>query len=144
MYSQDVAEDCVQEAYIAAIEQCAQLTEQSNLKAWLTKVAIRKAYHCVRDYNRIMESCIKAYISLESSVVFSASEIVIADTVSSVLRSFPVRTREVMLLRYVDNLSFSEIATLLDMSLAAVRQTHYRAKRKLRQKGRYIRSLMTE
>lgn len=144
VFSQDVAEDCVQDAYLAALEQCGQIKDSTKLRAWVKKVAIRNAYHCVEKYNRIMRCCVKLYPLWEPEDSRLAAQIVIADTVASVFRSLPERARVIMHLRYINGLRFSEIADKLGMSPAAVRQVHQRTKEKLQNQKAYIRSLMTE
>lgn len=144
VFSWDVAEDCVQEAYIAAMLQCNQLSVDCNLRAWLTTVATRNAYHCVNTYNRIMELCVKVQLSSKLSDSAFASRVIVADTVASVFHMLPPQSREIMRLHYMDNYRFTEIAKLLGMTPASVRQIHYRTKLLLRQKEKHIRSLMTD
>lgn len=144
VHSQDVAEDCVQDAYVAAMVQCEQIRQAESLQAWLKTVAVRNAYCYVKNYNNIMKSCLKGCCVDGNDDMPEITAYIVADSVSSVFKLLPVRTREIMILKYIHGHSFIEIANAMHMSTSAVRQAHQRAKKMLQKREKYIRSLMTD
>ena len=142
--SQDVAEDCVQDAYVAAMVQCQQIRQTESLRAWLKTVTVRNAYCYVRNYNNIMKLCLKSSRLGEWEDMPEIAAYIVADSFASVLKLLPVNTREIMILKYIHGQSFIEIANEMHMSSAAVRQAHQRAKKMLQKREKYIRSLVTD
>jgi RNA polymerase sigma-70 factor (ECF subfamily) len=74
----------------------------------------------------------------ESNVSPSAEDILLAEErsrqVSEALQSLPEKQRMALILKRYDNLSYGEIAKILECSVSAVESLLVRAKRNLREK----------
>lgn len=132
-YSLDLAEECVQEAYLTAMEEAETIHSPDKLFSWLKTVATRKAQQNMRDYFRIANACFCNYYEKELSKSDPFLQIVVADTVARVLSRFPPHYAEILRLRYLNCYSFKQIGNALDLQPSAVRQAHFRIKSALKQ-----------
>jgi RNA polymerase sigma-70 factor, ECF subfamily len=133
------AEDLVQETYVRALKAMNSLRPGSNLKVWMLTILRNVWRNQLRsrrsapvadfdDQERVMESLpaqekdpYSAYVSnLESESVRVAIE------------KLPVEFREILMLREYDELSYQEIASLLDCPVGTVMSRLGRARSRLR------------
>lgn len=138
VYSQDLAEDCLQEAYIEAIMNASRISEPDKFTSWLMTVAIRKAQRGVAEHMRILETCCRLWYIQLGSAIDDYERILLSILVDDVLRSFPDHYAIIMRMRYVEKQSFREIAQSVGMKPDAVRQAHSRVRRALRKSMAYI------
>lgn len=110
------AEDCFQETFLAALRAYPQLKDASNLRSWVFTIAARKVVdaHRRRDKHGIAtESVPDASVGPEESEDAPLWEAV---------RALPPQQRGAIVLRYVNDLRYRDIATVLGCSEAAARQ----------------------
>jgi RNA polymerase sigma-70 factor, ECF subfamily len=124
--SQADSEDLTTQTFLAALENLHRYREQGQFAAWLFRIARAKAM----DYFRRG----KPEVSLESldiradesdplGLVIQRQERV---KIAAIIQNMAVDERELLRLRYVAELSFSEMAALLGKNEAAVKKSHYR------------------
>jgi RNA polymerase sigma-70 factor (ECF subfamily) len=134
------AEDLVQETYVRAIQAMGRLRAGSNMKSWLFTILrniwlnqLRKRRNGpqvveieVEDgaANNIVEP------SKDSHDVYVSK--VEAEQVRAAIQELPVEFREVILLREYEDLSYLEIASVLDCPVGTVMSRLGRARAKLR------------
>jgi RNA polymerase sigma-70 factor, ECF subfamily len=134
------AEDLVQETYVRAIPAMNRLRSESNVKGWLFKI-LRNAWlnhlrkrrtapviewtdegdGSVRD---IAEPSKDSYHALVSKME--------KEQVQAAIQALSVKFREIILLREFEELSYDEIAGLLDCPIGTVMSRLARARSKLR------------
>jgi RNA polymerase sigma-70 factor, ECF subfamily len=134
------AEDLVQEAYVRAMPAMKRLRPESNVKGWLFKI-LRNAWlnqlrkrrtgpeiawtdmedGSVRD---IAEPSKDSYHALVSKIE--------REQVQAAIQKLPPNFREIILLREFEELSYDEIAGLLDCPIGTVMSRLARARSKLR------------
>jgi RNA polymerase sigma-70 factor, ECF subfamily len=134
------AEDLVQETYVRAIPAMNRLRSESNIKGWLFKI-LRNAWlnhlrkrrttpliawtdegeGSVRD---IAEPSKDSYHALVSKME--------KEQVQAAIQALSVKFREIILLREFEELSYDEIAGLLDCPVGTVMSRLARARSKLR------------
>lgn len=135
------AEDLLQEVFLKVYEQLEKFDQKGSFKSWLYRVAIN---HCL-DYLR--KKKIQTEEIEEASVRSNDTpEVVLLQNekcreLEKLVSLLPEDERNILLLRYANELSYVEISETLGISLADVRNKLHRAKKKLRKnvlQGGYI------
>ncbi|WP_249315742.1 RNA polymerase sigma factor [Bacillus sp. FJAT-49711] len=127
------AQDLVQEAFIKVYYQLDKYNERGSFSGWFYSVAIN---HCMDEFRK------KRYKQVEMTedlmgknpnhpeVVFLKREE--NRQLELLLVTLPEDERMIILLRYVNELSYEEISELVDVPVSTVRNKLHRAKKKLR------------
>ena len=131
-------EDLVQETYAKALKGFASFAEGTNLRAWMFRI-LRNAFLTSRtglaaqktgyleDEER-PEDMVADDVTPELILLRSESK----DTIFSALETLPVGHREIILLCDVDEMSYREIAQVLDVPVGTVMSRLSRARAGLR------------
>jgi len=134
------AEDLVQETYIRAMQAMRRLRADSNIKGWLFTILrniwlnqLRKR----RSGPQVVE--IEAGDGVANSIVEpskDAHDLYVSkmetEQVRAAIQELPVESREIILLREYEELSYQEIASVLDCPVGTVMSRLGRARAKLR------------
>lgn len=109
-------DDCFQETFISALRAYPRLSKGANLRAWVLTIASRKA---IDGHRR------RARIDVSSNGVPDTPTPPEADgdpELWAAVRELPAKQRGAVVLRYVNDLTYREIGSILDCSEAAARQ----------------------
>lgn len=124
------AEDVVQETFLKAFKNIGSFRGESSEKTWLTRIAI----NCCRDYRRsAWYKYIDSRITLDQlPIIYSAppSDEHIALTME--IMKLKPKYMEVVLLYFYEGYLIKEIATMLNLTEAAVSSRIHKAKQKLK------------
>jgi RNA polymerase sigma-70 factor, ECF subfamily len=132
-----VAADLVQETYVRATEPMGPLREDSNVKACLYAILRNIGLKQVRQQRttpRFLADQNTADLVIETAKdlhALSVSKVEVKQVREAIMR-LPLKFREVILLREYGELSYQEIATLLDCPPATVMSRLATARSKLR------------
>jgi RNA polymerase sigma-70 factor (ECF subfamily) len=134
------AEDLVQETYVRAIQAMGRLRAGSNVKGWLFTILrnvwlnqLRKRRNSPQMIeleggdgvvNGVVEPSKNSY-----DLYVSKKE---TEEVRAAIQKLPVESREIVLLREYEDLSYQEIASVLDCRVGTVMSRLWRAREKLR------------
>jgi RNA polymerase sigma-70 factor (ECF subfamily) len=133
----DLAEDCLQDVFLRAFRAYDRLDSEANFRAWLYKIATNTAYSLRKreamnasrlvdlDINRV-EGNHNPHDSYERQERL--------ETVARAVVSLPKMQRAAIMLRKYQELSYSEIASILDCSESSARANVYQGLKKLRSK----------
>ncbi|MCC6466588.1 MAG: sigma-70 family RNA polymerase sigma factor [Planctomycetes bacterium] len=146
------AEDLVQETYIRGLRKFAQFEPGTNLKAWLSRILFNQF---VNEYRRNKRRAPEVYVEGveklvgETDPVVDKAELAVMDPdalakdrsfldsldedLKGGLDEMDVRYRDVLLLNAVNELSYNEIASKLELPLGTVMSRLHRAKAFLRE-----------
>ena len=124
-----VAEDIVQETYVEAVRSAGTFAGRAALSTWLCTIARRRiARHFERERRRaVVESGLVAVADDDGDVAFERR-----DEIARALGRLPAVHRQVLVMKYLDDLSVAEIATELDRSAVQVQSLLQRARDGLR------------
>ena len=128
--SQDIAEDCLQDAYLEAMLKADRIKDPDKLSPWLKTVAKRIAFKHMSQYHRMMKC--RAFLSPNYPSVAgydSASYIVAADLFTRIMKRFPCYYKRVFVYRHMYHMPYAEIAEVLNITECAARQAHSRVMR---------------
>jgi RNA polymerase sigma-70 factor, ECF subfamily len=134
------AEDLVQETYVRAIQAMGRLRPDSNMKGWLFTILRNVWLNQLRKWRNGPQMVeIELDYGLANSVVEPSMDShdlyvrkVEAEQVRAAIQELPVESREIILLREYEDLSYQEIASVLDCPVGTVMSRLARARAKLR------------
>lgn len=110
-------DDCFQETFIAALRAYPKLRDASNLRSWVLTIAARK----VLDGHRARS---RAPLASEPFPDLPVNDAPAADPqLWAAVRELPTKQRAAIVLRYVNQLRYREIAEVLNCTEAAARQS---------------------
>jgi RNA polymerase sigma factor (sigma-70 family) len=116
------AEDAWSETFLAALRAYPELHPDSNVRGWLVTIAHHKAIDQIRRTNRQQLS----YHDVPDKPIRDAPAQTLADSGDSdliaALESLPPKQKGAVIYRYLADLSYSEVAILLDCSEPAARR----------------------
>lgn len=126
------ADDLLQEIWLDVFRGLQRLAEPAAFPAWLFRIARRKVCRLLRSQRRSPQSLDDLELPAESEkeTDFSAED---AAKVHAALDRLSAEHREVLLLRFIQEMSYEDIARVIDCSLGTVRSRLHYAKRALRQ-----------
>jgi RNA polymerase sigma-70 factor, ECF subfamily len=125
------ADDVLQEVWLDVFRAIARLVDADAFRAWLYQVARARALKVLRKH-RVSFQPIE---EVESSGIGPDTEIFLAEEAESVhyaLDQLPAAQREVLVLRYIEGMSYEEIARIVDCQVGTVRSRLHYAKRAMR------------
>lgn len=112
------AEDISQEAFLRAHRSMDGLADRSRLKTWLYALTRNAAIDHLRAHKRRGRLVERVAETRRERTAPTHSEAV--DRLLGILDTLPDDTRRIILLRYVEGLSYKEIAEALEMQVSAV------------------------
>jgi RNA polymerase sigma-70 factor (ECF subfamily) len=108
--NEDAAQDCVQEAFLAAFKALDRFEERSSLATWLHRITVNAASFDEEGFREGPER-----VTAESADELLAREDVRAEVRAAIDR-LPTSYRNVLLLRDIEGLSIKEVAEMLEVS----------------------------
>ncbi|MHB1651826.1 MAG: RNA polymerase sigma factor [Desulfitobacteriaceae bacterium] len=132
--TEDEALDCAQEAYLAAYRNLWRYSEAYTFRAWLYAIAKNKAMDRLRKRRKETVLDVDEAIADQEpgpEEVWLLKEE--AEWLAKVLNELPEHYRQVLYLRYKQELNYEEIAHVLDVPVSRVKTYLHRGKEKLRQ-----------
>ncbi|UOQ49248.1 RNA polymerase sigma factor [Gracilibacillus caseinilyticus] len=136
-----LAQDALQETFVKAYKHMNRLEDKERMGAWLSTIATRTAIDILRKRKGSSEILTEDMAMQESQIENlgpDVSNIVESNMMKSELlatvHEMKAEYREVMLLRYVHDLSVKEIATKLDINDGTVKTRLHRARNMVKEK----------
>ena len=129
------ADDASQEVMIQVLKSIDTFQKKSTFSTWLMTIAYRKAMDAMRKRKThswvSLDASNQAALSyLNEDALFDADE---AETrLHEAISTLPPRQRQVFILRYFDELSFREIATISGKTEGALKASFHHASKKIR------------
>lgn len=129
------AGDLVQEAFIKVYEQLGKYDGKGSFSSWLYRVSFN---HCMDEFRKKRYQMRQVEINEElmedprhPEVIFLKNEK--SRHLERLISSLPDDERMIILLRYVNELSYDEISELAEVPISTVRNKLHRAKKKMRE-----------
>lgn len=131
--SRSDVEDVVQEAMLNAFQSYESFRGDSSFLTWAYRILVRTAHASNRKRSQTIPA---EYLDSRPQPLPPVDRTVVLDEevrgVLDALRSLPNRQREVMVLYLLEDCSYAEIASALDIAVGTVKATLYQAKQSLR------------
>lgn len=127
--NQSDAEDVAQEVLLRVCAGLHGLEHRSRFRPWLARIVDNqcKTFLSRRSDWVTVEHMERLLDTLAVSTPSSERQYALREQVHYALRSLPIQTRQVLFLRFFEELSLQQIARCLDISLAAAKMRLYRA-----------------
>lgn len=127
------AYDVVQEVFIKAMKESRLFDDEFKIKAWLYRVTSNLCFNQVRNKKRrgaILDSMVKpeAFGADQIEVIMAGEQ---RGEVMTALEQVSADHKQILLLRYYDDLSYAEIADVLQVKLGTVMSRLSRARMRL-------------
>lgn len=127
------AYDLVQEVFIKAMREQRFFNEDFKIKAWLYRVTSNLCFNQLRNRKRrgaILDTMMKpeALVADQVETVFAAEQ---KEEVMGALAELSEDHRDILILRYYDDLSYAEISDVLQVKLGTVMSRLSRARMRL-------------
>lgn len=132
------AQDIVQETFLMAFDKFHQLRDKSKCKPWLLRILknnFLKSFQKKKNQQRIVETDYVQFLKETLSSGSAESLLVQASgrkTIQDCLDRLPVKYKEVLLLYYMEDLLYKEIAQTLDIPIGTVMSRLTRAREALK------------
>ena len=123
------AEEAVQDVWVRAIGQLPAFRWDSSLGTWLTGIAINRCREMIRTIHSSPRAATAAPSEDPSGGDAGPAQVV---DLQRAIADLPDGYREILVLRYLEQLGIGEIAAALDISHTAVTSRHLRALQRLR------------
>ncbi len=138
------ADDAAQEVFVKAYQALVSFKGKSSFSTWLYRIAANHCLDVLRKAKRRPESLeallekdgdkVESLFAVEPAVSDSGS----ADRVTALLACLSEKSREILILREMQELSYQEIAEVLGCSLDAVKARLKRARQELESGMRHL------
>lgn len=129
----DMAEDVVQESFIKAYEKLNAFEGRSSFKSWLFQIAVNTAKNKLRERRRSMTDIDSVQLAVgavaETSLVHSA----LSQEIQEEIDKLPTKQRTALILRVYEDLSFKEIADIMDCPYDTAKANYRHALLKLKE-----------
>ncbi len=115
--SMEVAEDLVQETFMYLWQKRAELKIHRNLKGYLLNAVKNRSINYLqreRQFDELTDSGLLVDLNEDSGAHYSEDELAVQ--IASSIEVLPSQCKKIFLLAYQDNLTYSEIATSLNLS----------------------------
>lgn len=115
--------DVVQDSIHKALQSLDTLKDEQQLKSWFYKIVVRTAIDFLRKHKRmqVMEDDKLAFFSPQQNDKYENTDLEVA------LDELPTKYREVIILRYFEDLKIEDVAQVLDTNISTVKSRLYKA-----------------
>lgn len=127
-HNEDIAEELTQETFYRAVKNINKFKKGSKISTWLCKIAKNLWIDEIKRKNKFKEIDENDFIIPDNDVFANEDRIKLFGKI----QKLDTETRDVIYLRLTGELSFKEIAQIMNKTENWVRVTFYRGKEKLR------------
>ncbi|MEN7547736.1 sigma-70 family RNA polymerase sigma factor [Rapidithrix thailandica] len=137
---QELTRDCIHEIFVNLWEQRAKLNDVLHIKAYLLKYLRRLIFHKLKKKNR--QTSIDSLQQESFQITFSPEDLLIQQDITKenqqkimeALSHLSPRQKEIIYLKFYDELSYQEIQDIMSLSYQSVRNTLHKALTSLRKR----------
>jgi RNA polymerase sigma-70 factor (ECF subfamily) len=128
-----LAQDIVQDTFLKALNKLDGLHNHSNLRAWLYRIATNTLHDHWRRENRQPMVALDERLAAAGSIESGYEQREMLASVAAAITHLPEKQRQSLILARYQDLSYDDIAVVLDISPDAARANVYQATKKLRE-----------
>jgi RNA polymerase sigma-70 factor, ECF subfamily len=131
---QDAAEDVAQESFIAAYQGLKAFKFGSRFSTWLYTIVMNKCRDCLRAKKPgvSIDDLAEVHPDRKPSPEERASSHQTGDIIQDALNALPPEYREVIILKHVQDLEYTEIADILGTSIGSLKVRAHRGREMLK------------
>lgn len=129
----DVAEDVVQESFIKSFEKLGSFEGRSTFKSWLFQIAVNTARNKIRERRSDSTDIENVHLAVNAVAENALVHTAVAELIQQEVDKLPSRQRTALVLRVYEDLSFQEIADIMECPYDTAKANYRHAVMKLRQ-----------
>lgn len=129
----DTAEDVTQEAFIKAYEKLNSFEGRASFKSWLFQIAVNTARNKIREWKRDTVDIDDVQLAVDAEAETTLVHTAVADILHSEVEKLPFKQKTALVLRVYEDLSFNEIADIMQCPYDTAKANYRHALMKLRQ-----------
>lgn len=129
----DVAEDVTQEAFIKAYEKLHSFEGRASFKSWLFQIAVNTARNKLRDFRRQTVDIDDVQLGVQAEAETVLVHGAVADMLQQEVDKLPFKQRTALMLRVYEDMSFNEIANIMECPYDTAKANYRHALLKLRE-----------
>jgi RNA polymerase sigma-70 factor (ECF subfamily) len=129
----DAAEDVVQESFIKAYQKLASFEGRASFKSWLCQIAVNTARNKIRESRHHMTDIDNVNLAVDAVAETTLVHGVIKDLLNCEVAKLPDRQKTALILRVYEDLSFHEIAEIMECPYDTAKANYRHALMKLRE-----------
>lgn len=132
----EASEDICQEVFITVYNKLYMYNTNYKLSNWMLQIAKNKCIDYIRKYKRVYEANLEEVQELATKEASPEEAAEYNETKNLVLKfigELNDADRQIITLRYTENLTFTDIAQILDMSESAVKRRYYKTREKFKE-----------
>ena len=129
----DAAEDVVQESFIKAYEKLTTFEGRASFKSWLYQIAVNTARNKIRENRHDMTDIENVHLAVDAVAETSLLQGAVSDLLHLEVEKLPFRQRTALVLRVYEDLSFAEIAEVMECPYDTAKANYRHALLKLRE-----------
>ncbi|QDK36766.1 RNA polymerase sigma factor [Bdellovibrio sp. NC01] len=129
----DVAEDVTQEAFIKAYEKLNSFEGRASFKSWLFQIGVNTARNKLREFKRDTVDVEDVHLAVEAEAEHTLVHTAVADILQKEVDKLPMKQKTALVLRVYEDLSFNEIAEIMECPYDTAKANYRHALMKLRQ-----------
>ncbi|MFM6929307.1 MAG: RNA polymerase sigma factor [Bdellovibrio sp.] len=129
----DAAEDVTQDAFIKAYEKLNSFEGRASFKSWLFQIAVNTARNKLREWKRDTVDVENVHLAVEAEAENTLVHTAVADILQKEVDKLPLKQKTALVLRVYEDLSFNEIADIMECPYDTAKANYRHALLKLRQ-----------
>lgn len=129
----DTAEDVTQEAFIKAYEKLNSFEGRASFKSWLFQIAVNTARNKLREFKRDTVDIDDVQLAVDAEAENTLVHTAVADILQNEVEKLPFKQKTALVLRVYEDLSFNEIADIMQCPYDTAKANYRHALLKLRQ-----------
>ncbi|AHZ86808.1 RNA polymerase sigma factor [Bdellovibrio bacteriovorus] len=129
----DTAEDVTQEAFIKAYEKLNTFEGRSSFKSWLFQIAVNTARNKLREWKRDTVDIDDVQLAVDAEAETTLVHTAVSDILKNEVEKLPFKQKTALVLRVYEDLSFNEIADIMECPYDTAKANYRHALMKLRQ-----------
>lgn len=126
-----ISEDITQEVFITVYNKLYTFDSKYKFYSWILRIAKNKCIDHIRKYSKINETNIDETLGISSKEISPENIIEFKETKEIIRRyinSLGELDKQIIMLRYSSDVTFSEISKILDISESSVKRRYYKIK----------------
>lgn len=129
----DTAEDVVQESFIKAYERLASFEARASFRSWLFQIAVNTAKNKLRDKRKNMTDIDDVPLGVNAKAESHLIHVAVSEMIQSHIDALPFKQKTALTLRIYEDLSFKEIAEVMDCPYDTAKANYRHALMRLRE-----------
>lgn len=129
----DNAEDVVQESFIKAYEKLNSFEGRSSFKSWLYQITVNTARNRLRERRHDVTDIDDVQIGVNAIAESALIHVAVAEMLQKEVDKLPFKQKTALVLRVYEDLSFSEIAEIMECPYDTAKANYRHALMKLRE-----------